>query len=134
MQMKCSNYTVCNYEDSKRGLSKISAPSSESDDMRAAFGSKDEWFQNGKVPLHHVGIDGFSWTMAIAGGVSTSSVESNVAMFRRIYFAMFRLFLALVQLSCNILTLDIAANTLAGTGSLAASTTALLAIYRSRTM
>lgn len=35
--------------------------------------------------------------------------------------------------SCNILTLDIA-NTLAGTGSLAASTTALLAIYRSRTM
>ena len=92
MQMKCSNYTVCNYEDSKRGLSKISAPSSESDDMRAAFGSKDEWFQNGKVPLHHVGIDGFSWTMAIAGGVSTSSVESNVAMFRRIYFAMFRLF------------------------------------------
>lgn len=123
--MQQLNYTVCNYEDCKRGLSKISAPSSESDDMRAAFGSKDEWSQNGKVPLHHVGIDGFSWTMAIAGGVSTSSVI--------FYFAMFRFFFGFGSTSCNILTLDIAANTLAGTGSLAASTTALLAIYRSRT-
>ena len=26
------------------------------------------WFQHGKVPLHHVGIDRFSWTLAIAGG------------------------------------------------------------------